>query len=387
MTVGKPELLAGINQRLILDDLRKLGPRSRADLSRDLGLSFPSVSSNVETLLAQGFITVQEADTREEGASGRKPIRYAYNASWGYVVAVDLGRSHIRMMVCDMTGRPLNTSEFALRNVSEDALPKKIDNLFERLLADAQVELEKVRCVNVAMPGILNTETQQLEAAPFLNRAIRQQRVDKHLEAKYGVRTCAGNAVNCAAIAEKWQGAGIHYSDIVYVDCSVGVGSAIILNGELVTGFNGAAGEIGYMLPGLPFRRAAYEEVGVLEKILASAEIERRMNLISNGSASVRDLFSDEDFWAPCLEDIRNYLALALVNITAMINPEIIIVGGRFGQVLMSHYADYFREVLKAHVPFTPKLAKAALDDRAVLLGGAGYALRLVRDEQTLPKL
>ena len=385
MMVGKPEVLAEMNKKLILDYLRKCGPQSRAELSRNLGLSFPSVSTNVEALLAGGLIAVTESACEDAGA-GRKPVLFRYNAEWGYVVSIDLGRSRVRMMVCNVGGRELKKINFKLSGLRDDELMGEIDRRFVNLLEETDVPLEKVRCVSVAMPGILNERSGRLEAAPFLSEALRTNRVDVYLSERYGLRTCVGNAVNFAAIAEKWQGAGVEYSDIVYVDCAVGLGSALILGGELITGFNGAAGEIGYMLPGIAFRRKTFDEEGVLEKILAASEVERRMVMLSqHPEANARDLFEGGGAlqWEAYLEDIRNYLAMTLVNLTAVINPEVIIVGGGFGHALMKHSQAYFEEFLRAHVPYVPKLLKANLDENAALLGAAAYALRIIHDEQT----
>ncbi|OPZ69835.1 MAG: Beta-glucoside kinase [Firmicutes bacterium ADurb.Bin467] len=389
MMVGKPEILGEMNKKLILDHLRKCGPQSRADLSRNLGMSFPTVSTNVEALLENELIAVIDAPDAADFAAGRRPILFGYNADWGYVVSMDMGRSRIRMMVLNVAGDVVKTVGFKLKSSNGLDMLEEIDRAFLSLLSDASVPLEKVRFVSIGMPGILDPNTNRLELAPFLNEALRANRIDQHLERKYGLRTTTENSVNLAAIAEKWQGAGVEYSDIVYVDLAVGIGSALILGGELVTGHNGAAGEIGYMLPGIAFRRKVYDEEGVLEKILSASEIERRMVMQSqHPGANTRDLFEGEgaQFWEPYLEDIRSYLAMTLVNLVAVLNPELVIVGGGLGKALLRHDRAYFTEFLRAHVPYVPKLVEPLLDENAALLGAAAYALRLIHDEQTLTR-
>lgn len=382
--VGKPEMLAEMNKKLILDYLRKCGPQSRAELSRNLGLSFPSISANVESLLESNLITVVEGNVSEEVGAGRKPILFRYNSEWGYVVSIDLGRSCVRMMACNVGGGELAKISFHLDQFREDQILEEIDRHFLQLLEQTGVPLEKVFCVSIAMPGILDERTGRLEAAPFLSERLRSNRVDTFLSQKYGLRTFIGNAVNFAAIAEKWQGVGVEYSDIVYVDCAVGIGSALILDGKLITGFNGAAGEIGYMIPGIAFCRKTYDEEGVLEKLLAGCEVERRLAMLSQGSNGQDPFAGSEQMQRKLyLEDIRNYLAMTLVNLVAVINPEIVIVGGGLGRFLMKTEKAFFEEFLRAHVPYVPKLENSTLDENAALLGAAAYALRLVHDEQT----
>lgn len=379
---GKPEILAEINKKLILDYLRKCGPQSRAELSRNLGLSFPSVSANVECLLANDLIRVVEGNTGEDVSAGRKPVLFRYNSEWGYVVSIDLGRSRLRMMVCNVGGGEEAKVSFPLDQLHDDRILEEIDGHFTRLLEQTGIPLEKVHCVSVAMPGIPDVRTGRLESSPFLSETLRSHRIDTFLAQKYGLRTCIENAVNFAAIAEKWQGAGVEYSDIVYVDCAVGMGSALILDGKLITGFNGAAGEIGYMIPGIAFCRKTYDEEGVLEKLLAGCEVERRLAMLSQGADGDEGAFSGQRQRKLYMDDIRNYLAMTLVNLVAVINPQVFIVGGGLGRFLMKTEKAFFEEFLRAHVPYVPKLENSTLDENASLLGAAAYALRLVHDKQ-----
>lgn len=370
MMVGKPELLAEMNKKLILDYLRKCGPQSRAELSRSLGLSFPSVSTNVEALLDGGLIRVREATANEEIGAGRKPVLFEYNADWGYVVSIDLGRYRVRMMVCNAAGTELKTVSFHLRGLQDGEVMNEIDRQFCDLLLQTNIPMEKVCCVCVGMPGIVNAKTGGLDAAPFLNQVLRTQRVDIHLAQKYNLKTCTGNSVNFAAIAEKWQGAGVEYSDIVYLDGAVGIGSAIIIGGNLVTGHNGAAGEVGYMLTDPAYRRETFNEIGPLEALFYRPGAARD-TMLEDGTLSEEEI-----------KKIRDYFAMAMVNLAAVVNPEVIIVGGGFGQAMMKRFGRYFEEYLKAHVPYVPRLIRSELDGNAAVMGAAAYALRLMHDEQ-----
>lgn len=383
MIAGKPEILGEMNKKLILDHLQKNGPQSRADLSRALGLSFPAVSTNMESLLEKKLVSVCRDACGAESGIGRKPVVFEYNQGWGYVMGIDLGRHRIRMMICDAVGTVIKTSSFA---TSDDKMEifAMIDERFEGLLRGSGVPLEKLKHISIGVPGILNEETDQLTLVPFLNEALRSIRIDTYLRNKYSIATSLKNSVNLAAIAEKWQGAGVGYSDIIYVDSAVGLGSALILNGSLVNGFNGAAGEIGYMLPDIALSRESYDEEGALEKILSGKRIQQHMVSQSHLSqASARDLFEGDNqaMWQPYLSDIRKYFAQTLVNLAAVVNPEVIIVGGGLGNALVRHNQGYFESFLRAHVPFPPKLLPSKLDENASVLGAVAVGLRQLHDD------
>lgn len=375
---GKPELIGGMNRQLILSHLQKQGPGTRGDLSRALGLSFPAVSANLETLLQRGMVTSRVLSSAPGG--GRRPTLYAYNPQWGNIAAVDLGRHRVRLMACDALGNRLAADAF-IPEEGAQPVPEQILARFLALLGDAGVPLNKVKLVSFGIPGLLDPETGRQVFAPFLHPTLREHRMDLYFREKLGLSTCIQNSVNLAAIAEKWQGAGMNCRDIVYVDLAVGLGSALILNGDLYDGHSGAAGEIGYMLPGVAHRRQDFEEEGVLEKFLSAYELQRKIAARSAGG-TVEGLIAGEDgALAPLLDELKAYYAMTLVNLAAVINPEVIISGGGVGKALAARHGDYLEAELKAHVPYPPRLLPAQLDGNASVLGAVAYALRLLHDD------
>jgi len=375
---GTPELIGGMNRQLILSHLQKQGPSTRGDLSRALGLSFPSVSANLETLLQRGMVTTRVLESAPGG--GRRPAQYAYNAQWGNISAVDLGRHRVRLMVCDALGNRLASGAF-IPEEGAVPVPEQVLSRFLALLEEAGVPRDKVKLVSFGIPGLLDPETGHQVFAPFLHPSLRRHRMDLYFEEKLGLKTCIQNSVNLAAIAEKWQGAGVNRRNIVYVDLAVGLGSALILNGDLYDGHSGAAGEIGYMLPGVAHRRKAFEEEGVLEKFLSAYELQRKIAGRSPGG-TVEGLIAGEDAaLAPLLEELKAHYAMTLVNLAAVVNPEVIISGGGVGKALATLHGDFLEAALKAHVPYPPRLLPAQLDGNASVLGAVAYALRLLHND------
>ena len=104
--------------------------------------------------------------------------------------------------------------------------------------------------------------------------------------------------------------------------------------------------------------------------------------MLSQGADGDEGAFSGQRQRKLYMDDIRNYLAMTLVNLVAVINPQVIIVGGGLGRFLMKTEKAFFEEFLRAHVPYVPKLENSTLDENASLLGAAAYALRLVHDKQ-----
>lgn len=380
--IGTPEYIGHMNRRLILSYLQKNGPQTRKAISSVLGLSFPSVSANIDALMEKNLVHAHQQGL-SSASSGRKPMVFEFNANWGNIVSIDIGRRRIRLLLSNALGHLLHAAEFTPDASGQDII-LQIQQQYLLLLRSAQVEASQVKHVSFSVPGLVSRDSGQLMLAPFIHESLRNTRIDLYWADTFKVRTSIQNNVNLAAIAERWQGAGQGYANIAYIEIAMGVGSALIINGEMVTGHHGAAGEIAYMLPGTEHRRDHFEEEGALEDILSAYSVEQRMRELAPGQQiSARDLFEEgaERTFHALLGEVRKHLAMTLVNISALVDPEILIVGGGFGKALATHFPEFFEGMLRNHLPFPPRLVPAALDGNASAVGGLAFALRLLHDE------
>jgi len=383
MKIGKPELLSEMNKKLILDYLRKEGPKSRADVKRKLGLSFPTVSTNVKDLI-EGNMILEIGIS--DNAMGRKGTLLKFNSKMGYVLGIDMGRSHIRMMICDISGDVIcsSVSDQFTQKTTQGVLDQ-IDDEFERILQKGCISKNNLLYISIGIPGIVDEIEGKHRLAPFIE-IFKDIRIDTYMREKYQIKTLCGNSVDFGAIGEKWKGAGKEYKNIIYLDYGIGIGCSLILNGELYTGRNGAAGEVGYMLPGIQFERYEYDEEGVMEKLIAGSELEKRMITQNNlPYTSIKELFErdieGQFVGSELILEIKKYIGILLVNLVSIINPEVIIIGGGIGKQLALKYADYFEHYLRAYVPYVPQIVPTKLDDKANLLGAVAYALRNIHEE------
>ena len=98
---GTPSLLRAINERALLDRLRRNGPTTRAQLSRDTGLSKPTVSMALANLESAGVV---RAVGRHSAPRGRAGLLYELDASAAFVIGIDVGSAWIRAAVADLSG-------------------------------------------------------------------------------------------------------------------------------------------------------------------------------------------------------------------------------------------------------------------------------------------
>ena len=240
---GTPSLLRAMNERSVLEFIREGGPVSRAQLSRDSGLSKPTVSQALSTLEAAKL--VREAG-RSSGRKGPTAVLYELNPRAGWVVGLDVGADRVRGAIADLTGQVATRADEAAHASGATTLIRQVADMAHALAADAGVSPRKVTYVVVGSPGVFEPSTGHLALAHNLPGWGRQGVFDD-LRAALGVPMRFENDVNLATIGERWHGLGKDVDNFAYLHVGTGVGLGLVLHGEIYRGATGAAGEVAYM--------------------------------------------------------------------------------------------------------------------------------------------
>lgn len=209
------------------------------------------------------------------------------------------------------------------------------------------------------------------------------------MEARFGVPTYLENDVNLAVLGEHWRGAGREVPHVVGVFIGTGIGAGIIIDGQIVRGANDAAGEVGYLLLARDDLRRTYPGFGAFEGKNAGPGIARRAaaalaagptgrSSLSVPAPSARDVVAaaaaGDVIAGRVIAETVDSLALALGNISCVLNPQRIIIGGAVGLGLAPWHAA-LQERLVGRVPHVPEIVPAALGVDAGLYGALALAL------------
>lgn len=379
--VATPERIGQHNKRLILDYIRKHGPVSRADLKRELGMSFPSVSANVKTLLDEGYVQIFGTG---DSAIGRKPEMLAFNAKRGYIVGADLGRSEMRVLIADLKGDQVAyVNEAAKKPRTGDVITGQLQALIRRAVEEAGVDKSRVKCISVGVPGIITPGSDEVILAPFVE-SLSVSEIEHALREDFDVPILLDNGSNYGVIGEKWKGSAQGYQNIVYLSYSYGLGIASVINGQLYRGSKGAAGEIGFMLLDRGQIRDSFDEIGALEYLMSEGTmraLEDKAKGWNGVDALLEALKEPDDVFKRIIEEIRDYVGMLMVNITAVLNQELIVLSGRLGSELGKYFADHWRSMLEAHVPFPPEVVVSEMKSMESVLGATAVALRYINED------
>ena len=158
---------------------------------------------------------------------------------------VDLGGTTVKMGVFTVEGSLLSDWEIPTRkeNDGKYILDDIAESIKKKIEEDA-IDVNDVVGVGIGVPGPV-TATGIVKGC--VNLGWGDVPVEEILKDKTGFPAKAGNDANVAALGELWQGGGKGFENLVMVTLGTGVGGGIVLDGQIVTGSHGAAGELGHM--------------------------------------------------------------------------------------------------------------------------------------------
>lgn len=261
----------------------------------------------------------------------------------GYVAAVDIGGTNLRMALTDMSGNILTKWSSSTIGLREPKIViHRIYEGVEEMLLQVAAPSDALKSIAIGVPGVTDIDNGIVIATSYLmgwqNVPLRTL-VEKELK----VPAAVDNDVNLAAIGESWIGAANGVQDFVFLAIGTGIGAGIVLNGRSYHGSRWSAGEIGYMLvPGTTGGPGKSGEPGALESMIGGEGIKMQwQELLSNeNNALPKDLNATEIFdlaldgnaqAQTILQRSATMLAQAIYNISLVLNCPLFVLGGSVG--------------------------------------------------------
>lgn len=310
----------------------------------------------------------------------------------GIVLAADLGGTNLRMAAVDRRG------EILCRTKRETPRGEFADEILCAIVESANECREtcggfQVKALCAAVPGTVDVKAGMVTKAPNLP-ALDNFRIAAALEKELGVRTILENDANAAAVGENWLGASKGFADSVYVTLGTGVGGGIIVDGKVLRGGGGMAGEIGHICVesfGAECRCGSrgcveqYSSASAIVRLAAELEIKFPDSSLRNKTGlKASEVFrAGNEGDALALEVFRQmgfYLGVALSSLINILNPEIIVIGGGASagwKLFAPHLIETVRQRAYADLSKPTKIVRGELDD-AGIIGAARLAFDLL---------
>jgi predicted NBD/HSP70 family sugar kinase len=367
---ARPQLIRAMNEQLLLDQVRRLGPLSRGDLVRLSGLSKPTVALALASLERDALVQVTG---RRIGARGPAAALYEIRREAGFVLGLDVGREYVRGALADLGGVVRAKLSRRARSASAHRRVTELASLADELRSTAGIRSSSaILHTVVGSPGVFDANRGALRLAGNLPGWERPA-VLAELRRLFGETTVIENDVDAAAVAERDHGHGREVSTFAFVSVGTGIGMGLVIDGKLHRGAHGSAGEIAY-LP-LGSAEADAREVrrrGALEVAASSAAVVRSARAAGlEGHRSARSVFAaaaaGDRRAADVVGEEATFVAKALASVVAIVDPELIVLGGGIGRA--PGFAAEVAARLARLAPVVPEIRASALGDDAVVDG------------------
>jgi predicted NBD/HSP70 family sugar kinase/DNA-binding CsgD family transcriptional regulator len=371
-----PPLLKDLNERTVLETIREGAPISRAEISRRAGISKPTVSLALQSLLEAKL--VREA-TPDPGRPSYGAVFFEPAPEAAVVLGLDLGARFLRGAICDLSGEIRARQDVELRGADADGALDAIAQLRTTLVEGSGVSDDAIDGVVVGVPGVVETVTGEvgLTSVPGLEGRSFGADVSDRL----GLLVTLENDIDLAALGEQSHGIARGVDDFVFLSVGTGLGAGLVLRGELHRGHNGAAGEVDYSFAGLA------EDVDPCAAAV-SAYSER---LVAKGDGATvlappydaRAIFAAARTGDPLardvVEEVARRITLHIVPIAAVADVALVVLGGGLGA-----NGDLLLEPVRAGLarllPYPPRVEISSLGEAAVLTGALAVGLRAALD-------
>jgi predicted NBD/HSP70 family sugar kinase len=314
--------LSGL-ERSILRELLVNGPKSRSEIARDLGMSRASLTRVTRTLLERGLVA--DGPLERRGATGRPSELLRIRPEGRRFLGVKLTSDRLFAVVTDLAANALAEYDEPLASQSVEDAVAQISGAYDRLAA----EHPGIEGVGIGLAGdvVSKGDRQIVLESPFLG--WREVPLADLVGERVGLRATAENDVRALTAAEHWFGVGAGYESMVLIAIGAGVGVGIVVDGKVVTGANGRAGDLEHLPVDPTGPRCERGHRGCLASYLPNCAIAAALRTPRLDYASVVALARSGDPAArQAFRDAGHALGVLIATLANAMDPEKLVITG-----------------------------------------------------------
>ncbi|MFF7400686.1 ROK family protein [Streptomyces murinus] len=377
-----PDTQQGMRRRnlaRVLHAVSAEGSLSRAAVASRIGLTRAAVSTLVDELIRWGLL--EELGPERPGRVGRPGSALAVSGRGPAGIGAEIGVDHLAVCAVDLRGavRARAVRRGANRGRAPEPVIAELTTLVGQVVAEAEREELWPAGLAVAVPGLVARDSHTVVRAP--NLEWRDTDLGALLPGDWPLTV--DNEANFGALAELWLGAGTP-REFLHVSAEIGIGAAIVVDGQLLCGTRGFAGELGHV----PVRpdgpscacggRGCLEQYAGQEAVLRAAGLQPREDLVGLLAAHAE---KGEEGVRAALRDAGTALGIALTGAVNLLDPETVVLGGA-----LAGLSPWLLPSLEAELtgrtagPACP-VAVSPLGPEGPLLGAAHSVVRAVLDD------
>lgn len=383
------------NRAMLLRELVLMGETSRSDLGATTGLSPATVTSVVAELIEEG--TVREAGFLDS-AGGRRRVLLHVDPAAAYVLGADVSETQVTTAIFGLTLERLaqRTTPFPGRRINPSRVGEILAAHVTELLAETGVDAAQVIGLGLGVPGVVEHPATP-SAVVHADVIGWDTAVFAWLEETLGLPVLVDNGAKTTTQAESWYGSARGVEHAIVALIGDGAGAGIITNGRLYRGASSSAGEWGHTKISLDGPACRCGSAGCVEAIVGASAVLRSWRgrdeytgREPEGVDALLAAYRDGDAAAQrAVAAAIEHLGLALANLVNLYNPEKIIVGGWFGDLIARDHPEELSAAVRRFSLKQPGeqavVERSRLGVNAVALGAATLPVDLFIESGLVP--
>lgn len=386
----------------ILEILRKRGPISRPDISKEIGINVVTISNYVDDFIKHNYVFEKELDVSE---GGRRPVLLDLNPQAAFCIGVGLNLMNMVGLLVDLKGNIVTKTQIARPKASVKEISECLLELIREILRRSKEYAPYLKGIGVGIAGLVNKKTGTIHWPQKMDHYYTYASVDiplkELIEKEFSLPTLIENDATSACFGEHWFDLERGLRNVIYMFSGVGCG--IMLNGEIYTGTHGYAGEVSIYnfreqdlfncqaAQGCFLKRWEID-LGIVDetKRLLSENKEAAAQFFKLTSSNINNVDLKSVFIAnrakdaiasAALQGAAKKLGIKIAYLVNLFNPEVVVIGGGLeeagddflNKVTLTVKDWAFREITE-----DLKITYSRLRENAVALGAASTVMQRV---------
>jgi predicted NBD/HSP70 family sugar kinase len=386
----------------ILEILRRRGPISRPEISKEMGINVVTISNYVDEFIKRSLVFEKELDISE---GGRRPVLLDLNPRAGFAIGVGLNLMNMVGLLVDLKGNIVTKTQIARPRASVKEISECLLEIVREILRRSKEYASNIKGIGVGIAGLINKETGSIHWPQKMDHYYSYASVDLPLkgliEKEFNLPVMIENDATSACFGEHWLDLGLEYKNIIYMFSGVGCG--IMINGDIYRGSQGYAGEVSvynYKEQDL-FNCAAGNscflkrwevDLGAVEdmRVVLGQNKEKAKEFFKLTSSNIDNVDLKSIFIASraknelalaVLERAAKRLGIKIASLVNLLNPQIVVIGGGFedaGEEFLNKINLTVRDWAFREATEDLKVIYSQLRENAVALGAASLVMQKI---------
>lgn len=386
----------------ILEILRRRGPISRPDISKEMGINVVTISNYVDEFIKRNLVYEKELDISE---GGRRPVLLDLNSQAGFIIGVGLNLMNMVGLLVDLKGNIVTKTQIARPKASVKEIAECTLEIVREILRRSKEHASNIKGVGVGIAGLINKETGSIHWPQKMDHYYTYASVDLPLkdlvEKEFNLPVLIENDATSACFGEHWLNLEYGFRNLVYMFSGVGCG--IMINGEVYRGAQGYAGETSiynYKEQDLFSCQAGNDcfikrwemDLGIVEDIkkMLASDKEKAASFFSLTSSNINNVDLKSVFIAnrardplaaQALSEAAKRLGIKIAYLVNLLNPQAVVIGGGFedaGEDFLNKVSATVKEWAFREATENLKVVYSQLRENAVALGAASLVTQKV---------